>query len=519
MRQLLTAVLLDTVSIQKYIFISNRLKDNLGASHIVKSIYEEPLKKALASVFKENENAISNTVNKWHKLNDTAIDDGDEFGVGYIGGGNALLFFKNCYDAKNFVSEWSRLLLIEAPGLQTAVSIKEDIDLTENFQDSIKNIYKQLVQNKSKFHPVTLPYKFGITADCSLSDNSADIWYKDEEKYISAHSFAKIKKVDEATDALIELYREEIDNRYTFTKELDKLGQKEGEENYIAVVHIDGNSIGKRFEECRTLAEKRKLSIDIAFAVEQAFKKLLEHIIMLIDSTKLSLKNGFNIQIENDGKKILPIRPIIIEGDDITFVCDGRLGVHFAEKFIEYYTKQAVADNKPLSACVGISIAKTKYPFYRVYKLAEELCQNAKKKTRERNQKDTSWLDFHIAYGGFSGSLEEIRERHFTLHDLVLNFGPYKLIDENDEKYLGHLKNGVKELNKFPRSLRKKLRTALSEGTKEMIMINKELEAKGLVLPKIPHHKYEKNGYIGKITPYFDMMELMEFYPGELIDE
>ena len=154
MRQLLTAVLLDTVSIQKYIFISNRLKDNLGASHIVKSIYKEPLIKALSSVFNKAENVIINIVNKWHELNDKTINDGDEFGVGYIGGGNALLFFRNTDDAKKFVSEWSRLLLIEAPGLQTAVSIKEDVDLTENFQSSINDIYKQLVKNKSKFHPI-----------------------------------------------------------------------------------------------------------------------------------------------------------------------------------------------------------------------------------------------------------------------------------------------------------------------------------------------------------------------------
>ena len=41
------AVLLDTVSIQQYVFGSNRLRDNLGSSALVKRIYAESLEKCL----------------------------------------------------------------------------------------------------------------------------------------------------------------------------------------------------------------------------------------------------------------------------------------------------------------------------------------------------------------------------------------------------------------------------------------------------------------------------------------
>ena len=43
----LAAVIIDTVSIQSYIFSSNKLKENVGASHLVKKIYEIELKEAL----------------------------------------------------------------------------------------------------------------------------------------------------------------------------------------------------------------------------------------------------------------------------------------------------------------------------------------------------------------------------------------------------------------------------------------------------------------------------------------
>ena len=53
------AVLLEIVSIQRYIFSSNRLKDNLGASYLVKSIYEEPLSEVLKVQF---QNVVSDYV-------------------------------------------------------------------------------------------------------------------------------------------------------------------------------------------------------------------------------------------------------------------------------------------------------------------------------------------------------------------------------------------------------------------------------------------------------------------------
>jgi len=61
-----TAILFDTMSIQQYVFGSNKLKDNLGASYIVEHIYD---------YLKEKSDANPNDLE-----------------IGYIGGGNALVF-------------------------------------------------------------------------------------------------------------------------------------------------------------------------------------------------------------------------------------------------------------------------------------------------------------------------------------------------------------------------------------------------------------------------------------------
>ncbi|RMD58071.1 MAG: hypothetical protein D6828_03060 [Nitrospirae bacterium] len=44
-------VLIDTVSIQKYIFSTNNLKENLGASYIVDDIYESHLIETVHQMF------------------------------------------------------------------------------------------------------------------------------------------------------------------------------------------------------------------------------------------------------------------------------------------------------------------------------------------------------------------------------------------------------------------------------------------------------------------------------------
>ena len=343
----LIAVLCDIVSIQKYIFASNRLKENLGASHIIKEkIYNDFLKRALSLISGAGD--MDGILQKWRNKDNTPIYNGDDFGIGYKGGGNALLFFREKPAAEKFIREWTKLLLVETPGLQTAVALKENFDVDNRFESSVEEIHRVLRENKNRFHPVTLPYKFGITADCLLSQNSAEIWYEKDKRYISSHSYVKLSCAGGAINFLRNLCKDELGDKFTFTDEIHKLGQREGEENYIAVVHIDGNFMGERFKRCKTLSEIRSLSISVADATEKAFKELASHIIRLIENEKISEDNGFAIT-EEGGRKILPVRPIIIGGDDITFVCDGRLGVHFAEKFIEFLKKE----DETLSACAG----------------------------------------------------------------------------------------------------------------------------------------------------------------------
>ncbi len=300
-----------------------------------------------------------------------------------------------------------------------------------------------------------------------------------------------------------------LKDKYTITNDIEKLGQKKEELNYIAVVHIDGNKMGERFMNCESLPEIRKLSKEVKDDTERAFKSMISELIKRIEDGELSEDKGFSFA-NDDNKTILPVRPIIIGGDEITFVCDGRLALWLAEIFIKELIRQNVTGDKPLSACGGISIVKTKYPFFRAYEMAEYLTKKAKMISRD--EENSSYIDFFISSGGWVG--EEIEKNYYWALEGNLHFGPYRVDGDRNinECHVDNLKEIVKGLKKFPMNKVMKLRDVLYEDKGCAVMFVKELETRDHKLPEIPGKNYHRSIWLDGRTPYFDAKELMDFY-------
>lgn len=511
---MITAVLVDTVSIQRYVFAGNKLKENIGASYLVESIFNSRLKGTLDKLSWQNIDIYA-----WLKKPDEILvfeDPSVSCEVGLAGGGNALLFFREVKTAEEFVKQWSKDLLIKSPGLPMAVAMFP-FEFSSNFEEQMSNLHKQLSVNKNKYFPQTVLPKHGITADCPVSGYSAEIFYWDagdkQGRYISGVTYAKLQAVENAQRDLHNRFKEVLGNNYDFTTELDKLGQRESN-NYVAVVHIDGNGMGERFKSCQSLQELRRLSKSVSNATNKSFAQLLDYVIKNI--RHFSDENGYNLTINDEYKYLLPLRPIVLAGDDITFVCHGCLGVHLAEKFIEFWSQHKV-DGLPLTASAGITVMKSKFPFYRGYRLAEELCERAKKEARAN--KNNSYLDFYITSGGFSGTLEQIRQKHYTVQEgRRLFLGPYILGDKNEKEKnsIFQLKNGVKSLTdteKWPRNKVMEFRSVLAAGKEVTERFINDMKNRHVDVPVVNGGDYHLSGWENLETPYFDMIELMDFYP------
>jgi hypothetical protein len=105
-------LLLDTVAIQPYIFGSNRLSENIGASHLVALATGDWVRQALPSP---------------HNLDaageidpDRCIENDDTLRAElvYAGGGNAVVLLRDAEEARKLARQLSRRALCEAPGLQ-----------------------------------------------------------------------------------------------------------------------------------------------------------------------------------------------------------------------------------------------------------------------------------------------------------------------------------------------------------------------------------------------------------------
>lgn len=473
------AILLDTRSIQKYVFGCNRLKTNTGASYLVDGIFTE----AMVNVLKQS--GLKMPEKDWKEAGKLEMSEKAtiECEIAYIGGGNMLVLVRKGEESlricRELVQKWSLKVLLEAPGLKTGAAIG-GIDLGDaNFQTSLNALYKQLKENQNNVLPqVDLPYT-GFSVECDYNGKAANVYNKDYKRLVSAEVEAKTAAYDAADKKIKKNFSEVLGDEYDFCSELESLGYKDGE-SYICVIHIDGNNMGVKFSNCRNMQERKNLSKKVKKTVEHAFGYLIKKIVTEYDS----YADVLNMRALKQGnKRLLPLRPIIIGGDDITFICPGRMGLQYAQAFIEYVNSEDLLDkdlynhikketgkqiNRSLSCCAGVAIVPAKYPFFRAYELAEQLCDEAKALSRKD---DGNYLDFAILHGEKYGDIKLLRKEQYESANGNLHYGPYNVLGDKTDK---HSVKGLLALSeklagdKMPRNKVKELRRVLHEDKHSM---------------------------------------------------
>lgn len=538
------AILLDTRSIQKYVFSCNKLKTNVGASYLVDGIFNDLMQKIVLPSFNLKMPKIS-----WQESKQIEMikDDSIEAEIVYIGGGNMLILINkfsgkedNLNLCREIVKKWTLEILKKAPGLKTGAAIGM-MDV-ERFKDSLDKMYVQLKQNQNTVLPqVDLPYT-GLTLECNISGKTADVFDWTNEKWIAKEVKAKTDAYTYASEKVRSEYKDILEkdgsrDKYDFASELEKIGCKEGE-SYISVIHIDGNNMGVKFSKCKDSQERKELSLKVAQIVQNAFCELIKTIIAEYDSKAYAEALDMEKLVDKEGKKLLPIRPIIIGGDDITFVCPARVGIEYAKRFIEAVNKQeflsdeqhkhmseevkkegnSIILSKTMSCCGGVAIVPLKYPFFRAYQLAEHLCGSAKNKSREN---DNSLIDFAILYGEMTPDLEQLCRYQYSAPEGYLHYGPYSVQKEiQDGSHINDLlvlkddirdnvpKNKIKELRDV---LTKDMHTQIRflENCKEIQkIIDEECNQEGIGAQAFWQ---KKKGESELKTRYVDAIELIDF--------
>lgn len=451
MRQLM---ILEVSQKQAYIFESTKLRDNVKRLEEICWVTDPEYFKLAAEksglVFDKEKNVV------------------------YSGGGHTVLEFPDWESAEKFAYAISSRVKREYPELEYFIKTMEyqetgkPGDPGRNLFDLSRELEKKKSVRAASFHQGS----FGI-----------------EEKDTEIRR-AKVEpdKRDEDDKIPMPDAKEYVPGHFNMPYKLEELGVSKDDSSFVAIVHIDGNGMGNRVAALRKANENlpweeyKQTLKNFSDAIDSDFKTAFRGMLDVIaEQIPELIEKGLKLK-----ERYFPVRKLILAGDDVCFVTEGRIGLEAARIFIEKLSElENAVDHKKYTACAGVAIVHQKYPFYKAYELSEMLCSNAKRflasfgtEGREHKVEDAGTkgcaIDWHIEFGEIIDDLSDMREKYATADGGTLELRPYLIKAEpeiwNQEKIRRYdafkrligLLQAEKEV--YARGKIKELRRVLKEG-------------------------------------------------------
>jgi hypothetical protein len=539
---------IDLLGIQRYVFASNRLRDVLAASWMVEHVTHRE----------------ADSLCQWGVTRDRVL-----LGAG----GNAIVEFNTLDDAKTWTAYYTRWVQKTAPGIEVVIAHRpyEGRSLAWALAALQVELARAKVERRSSAPQLGL----SVTASCSVTGLPAS---QVDEGGLVSRRVACLRERNQEAKSRWDAFLPELGHtscKAAFPDELDLMGRTHGETSVLGVVHVDGNSVGRaiddwlkrcideRLDDPKVREQYRQWSDAISNLGEAVLHALVKRTAECVheDIDEHHRKHcflhgtpdelGFWLRDWRDDKTriasantvFLPLRPILLGGDDLTLVCDGRIAVDLAatalREFGEHPIPHLGADGgeTTLTACAGVALVKAHAPFHRSYELAESLCASAKRRRREVNEEqavDTGcWLDWHAGTTRPGESVEDVRKRQYRHGGNKLTMRPYPIVkrDRGDQSwdwldrdvlgptnaqnnsFRGFREDGdpggqsrlVPNVWSGSRNRVKRLGSLVANGKDE---VRRQVEAWGAQLPEgLP-----SEGFIGPATPLLDAIELLDLH-------
>lgn len=346
-------------------------------------------------------------------LSSLKMSKGEDYKVLSRAAGSARMLFRSKENALELARVMPLAISLYAPGLdfvQAVLQIKENLGKTMEKAEAILQHRRNRLFTE---YPVAGP----LVERCPRSGSpSTGVFSIDGDQELADSSMkAKERALREAKRGLSEKIlpaNSEISG-LRLPSSFEEL-QHDGK-GYIGVVHIDGNGLGSVimdfFEKTKGIPDEKvadaytELSQAIDNATINAVRTALAPI---VERTK------------NSGKgDLLPFRPLVCAGDDVTIVLRAEDAFSFATAFLQEFENSTEVELKKvqvetgklfLTACAGIAYVKDNYPFLEAYELCESLCSDAKEKT----ERECSAIAFWRLTTTSASDFQAIRQRELT---------------------------------------------------------------------------------------------------------
>jgi hypothetical protein len=464
-------VLIETSGNQRYIFSTNKLRENIGASELT---YQIGTKIVLAAVGRDYDYENDNGGSRLRQilLNETPIEDQTEENAVEIiiaTSGKALLLTKTPQRAREIVREVTRMALKEMPGLTVHGAIVEISDLVD-IHDAVKRVHRKLEEIRHKIPSNQQRFqRLPFVEPCATSGLPARevVRFKNDQgedsfafsqvtitkRRILAKDKSKISDKDVFDESrIINLLTSAFDVK--LPRDLEELEEVFPQAKWLSVIHADGNGLGEiflKFDEY--LDVERNNDEKKTFKSREDARKYLDTYrkfsialdICTVNAAGFAIKKLQNLLIKQKSQSVVPVVPIILGGDDLTILCDGKYALKLTYDFLTQFEKETAEISRDfeidgvkiqlnyftdifdsiqgiisqiankafgvnrLGICAGIAIIKPHYPFHQAYDLSEQLLQSAKKS--KEISSSLSAFDYHVLYDSSGIDLDEIRAK------------------------------------------------------------------------------------------------------------
>ena len=380
----------EAVSIQDYIMASAKLKEMVGASQLLEGLTTNILDACLNQLgFKVSENMSGLT-----KMTDNQILFPRK------AGGVFLAVMKAGDKAQELTAVWPLIVQQAVPGLKFSVVSAIGNDIKVLINDARQKLTAQ--KNTPK---IVLPELTPIAMRSPRTGSSVYTHNKAQGKTVSIDYPTHIKQTSQNKDIFQEVTNKWLPKTekgrkfpkiFDHTTESDKpeqfpLSIEEGEHT-VAIVHADGNGIGQYI---RTFFTKIAEEDDVQFLQDyQVFSQGMD------TATKQAANIAMQWLINKiDADSALPIRPLILSGDDVTCIIASQYAFGFMQKLTQSFETESAKELKKLQTketgfpanftmTTGMVFLRSNQPFYLGYQLAEDLCRHSKKLGRKYNSEN-----------------------------------------------------------------------------------------------------------------------------------
>jgi hypothetical protein len=219
----------------------------------------------------------------------------------------------------------------------------------------------------------------------------------------------------------------------------DKAFPFKGDDKHLAILHVDGNGLGQIVITLSNLEIDKKDPLGF----QKLYREFSEGLRQATEGAAQEATRLVLLPAREEGG-MMPARPMILGGDDLTIIVRADLAIDFAREFIAAFEEKTAiylkafkktvrtlatadaANQLPdyLTACGGLVIQKSSQPFSLGYKLAENLCEFAKDSSREaqavaiksgKKIDMPSSLAFHRVTSSWSTSRDDVAEQEYLV--------------------------------------------------------------------------------------------------------